>query len=117
MRNFLVPHSTQMDRVAGRPFFMQKISTAPDGVVIVLNFWTENGGGNCTSRTRLPVWSVANDSHFHDTCRLRRHGRGRYNGFTAAGGAADEPPSARSGLTGWVVLLSPTRLSSTAVPA
>ena len=51
MRNFLVPHSMQMDLVAGRPFFMvmasmsldavlalhfmQKISTASDGVVMV----------------------------------------------------------------------------------
>ena len=55
MRKFLVPQSTQMDRVAARPFFMvtasmsleavlalhltQEISTASDGVVIVGHSW------------------------------------------------------------------------------
>ena len=33
MRNFLVPHSTQMDRVAGRPFFMVTASMSRDAVL------------------------------------------------------------------------------------
>ena len=32
MRNFLVPHSTQVDRVAGRPFFMVTASMSCDAV-------------------------------------------------------------------------------------
>ena len=31
MRNFLVPQSTQMERVAGRPFFMVTASMSLDG--------------------------------------------------------------------------------------
>ena len=33
MRNFLVPHSTQTDRVAGRPFFMVTASMSLDAVL------------------------------------------------------------------------------------
>ena len=33
MRNFLVPHSTQMDRVEGRPFFMVMASMSLDPVL------------------------------------------------------------------------------------
>ena len=49
MRNFLVPHSVQMDRVAGRPFFMVTASMSLDAV-LALHF---------TQKTRLPrtVWS------------------------------------------------------------
>ena len=55
MRNFVVPHSTQMDRVAGRPFFMvtasmsreavltlhltQYISTGSEGVAVIGDSW------------------------------------------------------------------------------
>ena len=57
MRNFFVPQSTQMDRVAGRPFFMvmasmsfdavlalhfmQKISVVSEGVVMGVRSGTE----------------------------------------------------------------------------
>ncbi len=34
---------------------------------------------------------MVSGSPFPDTCPLRRRGEGRYNGLTAAGGAADEP--------------------------
>ena len=56
MRNFVVPHSTQMDRVAGRPFFMvtasmsldpvralhltQYISTGSEGVAVIGDSWS-----------------------------------------------------------------------------
>ena len=33
MRNFLVPHSTQTERVAGRPFFMVTASISLDPVL------------------------------------------------------------------------------------
>ena len=33
MRNFLVPHSTQVERVAGRPFFIVTASTLWDAVL------------------------------------------------------------------------------------
>ena len=33
MRNFLVPHSTQMDRVAGLPFFMVTAAMSLDAVL------------------------------------------------------------------------------------
>ena len=33
MRNFLVPHSTQVDRVAGRPFCMVTASTSLEAVL------------------------------------------------------------------------------------
>ena len=33
MRNFLVPHSTQMERVAGRPFFMVTASMSREAVL------------------------------------------------------------------------------------
>ena len=33
MRNFLVPQSVQMDRVAGRPFFMVTASMSRDAVL------------------------------------------------------------------------------------
>ena len=35
MWNFLVPHSTQMDRVAGRPFYMVTASMSMDGVRVL----------------------------------------------------------------------------------
>ena len=56
MRNFFVPHSAQMDRVPGRPFFMvtasmsrdavlalhltQYISTGSEGVVVIGGSWS-----------------------------------------------------------------------------
>ena len=33
MRNFFVPHSTQTERVAGRPFFMVTASMSLDAVL------------------------------------------------------------------------------------
>ena len=57
MRNFFVPHSTQVERVAARPFFMvtasmsreavlalhltQYISTGSEGVAVIGDSWTE----------------------------------------------------------------------------
>ena len=68
MRNFLMPHSTQIDRVAGGPFFMvtasmsrdavlawhltQQISTASD-VVVISGVPEVGSGGNCNPSLRL----------------------------------------------------------------
>ena len=37
MRNFLVPHSVQMDRVAGRPFLMDGLDVAGRGLGLALD--------------------------------------------------------------------------------
>ena len=78
MRNFLVPQSMQMDRVAGRPFFMvmasmsrdavlalhftQKISMVSEGVVMG-GSPERNGGWNCTPRWRLRARAAASQSN------------------------------------------------------
>ena len=71
MRNFFVPHSTQMERVAARPFFMvtasmsldpvralhltQYISTALEGVVIVGRSWGRMAVSIVTRRGASPT--------------------------------------------------------------
>ena len=91
MRNFLVPHSTQVERVAGRPFFMvtasmslepvralhltQKISTASEGVVTVANSWGGNGGGNCNPSPLHLAWPAVSRRMFCDSrtsCRRKQ---------------------------------------------
>ena len=70
MRNFLVPQSTQVDRVAARPFFMvtasmslesvlalhltQYISPASEGVVIVGGSWGRMAVAIVTRRGTSP---------------------------------------------------------------
>ena len=70
MRNFLVPQSTQVDRVAARPFFMvtasmsleavlalhltQYISPASEGVVIVGHSWERMAVAIVTRRGTSP---------------------------------------------------------------
>ena len=56
MRNFFVPHSTQMDRVAGRPFFMVTASMSRGGGLgLALDAVNLNGFGRSGHRGQLLV--------------------------------------------------------------
>ena len=77
MRNFLVPQSTQVDRVAARPFFMvtasmsrdavlalhltQYISTGSEGVAVIGGSWSGNGCFHCNAPPLRPDPPPAGD--------------------------------------------------------
>ena len=67
MRNFLVPHSVQVDRVAGRPFFMVTASMSLDTVCLALDAVDFDGFGRCGHGRQLPGTDYCH-SNALDTC-------------------------------------------------
>ena len=111
MRNFLVPQSTQMDRVAARPFFMvtasmsreavlalhltQYISTGSEGVAVIGGSWSGNGCLHCNAPPLRPDPQPAGDGLLTLVLYV---GRSRASGMVS-------PLPARGGLTRQVALL------------